>query len=67
MQQKDKKFWNSFAKIYPKLIYSAKSVRGAYAEVTAGVQKELSDQMTVLELAAGPGNISKKSRRIAST
>lgn len=60
MQQNDKKFWNKFAKIYPKLLYSTKSVREAYATVVCGVQKELNQQMNVLELAAGPGNISKK-------
>lgn len=60
MQQNDKKFWNKFAKIYPKLIYSSKSVRQAYSEVICEIQKELNDQMNVLELAAGPGNISKK-------
>lgn len=56
----NKKFWQMTAGIYQHMTRSGKKSENAYSQMESEIQTKLSPNMTVLELAAGPGMLSGK-------
>lgn len=56
----NKKFWSRTARIYERFTRGGKSEERAYRELERRIASQLNRRMKVLELAAGPGVLSRK-------
>ncbi|MCK9170013.1 MAG: methyltransferase domain-containing protein [Treponema sp.] len=56
----NKKFWQKTAKIYSLFTRGSSAGNRMYAQIESEIQQQLTKEMHVLELAAGPGILSSK-------
>lgn len=60
MDKKQKKFWSRYAGIYVRFVLRGKGAKQAYAKMKKEITNQLTKEMNVLELAAGPGILSRE-------
>ncbi len=58
--EKQKKFWSRYASIYTRFVTNGRGAKHAYAEMKKEIAHLLTKEMNVLELAAGPGILSRE-------
>lgn len=56
----NKRFWERTAAIYEKFTRGSRAAEDAYSKMEEALVRQLSKEMSVLELAAGPGMLSEK-------
>ncbi len=59
MDKKQKKFWSRYAGIYVRFVLRGKGAKQAYEKMKKEITNQLTREMNVLELAAGPGILSR--------
>ncbi|MBE6071862.1 MAG: class I SAM-dependent methyltransferase [Clostridium butyricum] len=58
--ENNKKFWSRYSKLYEKFVRGSKSADAVYSEMEKNICDSININMNVLELAAGPGVMSRK-------